>query len=70
MHYFFILVWKTSLDDYPYPDILSPTSPSINMVWAYRDDRLINLPWNLLVEGDVIVLGPSNISPANAKQVR
>eukprot|EP00794_Sanderia_malayensis_P008948 gene8948-9902_t len=50
-------------------DVRCPSSPAITVVWTYRDNQLVNLPWNLLVEGDCIVLGPSEIAPANIEQV-
>ena len=36
----------------------SPRSDSIKLTLVYRDNRLINIPNNLLVEGDVILLSP------------
>ncbi len=50
-------------------DIRSRDSPAITIVWTYRDKQLVNLPWNLLVEGDCIVLGPSEVAPAHVRQV-
>jgi hypothetical protein len=39
-----------------YPDLFMPVSPCISLQWCYRDGKLVNLPWALLVHGDVIVL--------------
>ncbi|OXA57950.1 hypothetical protein Fcan01_07407 [Folsomia candida] len=39
-----------------YPDLFMPVSPCISLQWCYRDGKLVNLPWALLVQGDVIVL--------------
>lgn len=47
----------------------SPPSPSITTVSTYRDNKLIDLPWNLLVEGDIVLLGPSETAPTQIKQV-
>jgi hypothetical protein len=47
-----------------YVDHCTPTSPSISLTHAYRDGELVNVPCNLLVHGDVIVLGPSQSAPA------
>ena len=59
-----------SQEEATYMDMKSPKSPSITTTWTYRDNRLVDLPWNLLVEGDTIVLGPSDIAPAQIRQVK
>lgn len=41
----------------------TPFSPCITLQWTYRDNKLINLPWALLVKGDVILVRPGQISP-------
>ena len=46
-----------------------PPSSSITTVSTYRDSKLVNVPWNLLVEGDIVVLGPSETAPAHIRQV-
>ncbi|KAG1654912.1 Transmembrane protein 94 [Nymphon striatum] len=48
-----------------YPDLELPLSPAINLQWTYRDGSLVNLPWSLLVKGDVIVLHPGHKAPAD-----
>ena len=52
-----------------YIDPCTPPSPSISMVHAYRDNELVNVPCNLLVRGDVVVLGPGHSAPAQVQQV-
>lgn len=42
-----------------YPDLCMPISPCITLQWCFRDGKLVNLPWSLLVPGDVILLQPS-----------
>ncbi|ODN05210.1 hypothetical protein Ocin01_01491 [Orchesella cincta] len=42
-----------------YPDLCMPISPCITLQWCFRDGKLVNLPWALLVPGDVVVLQPS-----------
>ncbi|XP_065065440.1 transmembrane protein 94-like [Rhopilema esculentum] len=60
---------KDDLQGDTYIDIKCPKSPSITMTGTYRDNKLVNLPWNLLVEGDVVVLGPSETAPTQIKQI-
>lgn len=36
-----------------------PISPCITLQWCFRDGKLVNLPWALLVPGDIVVLQPS-----------
>lgn len=45
-----------------YPDLCSPPSPCITLQWTYRDGKLVNLPWALLVKDDIILIRPGNIS--------
>lgn len=47
-------------DETDYPDLYMPVSPCITLQWTYRDGNLVNLPWPLLVPGDVIVINPSH----------
>ncbi|XP_039486468.1 transmembrane protein 94 isoform X3 [Drosophila santomea] len=46
-----------------YPHLSNPMSPCVSLQWTYRDGKIINLPWALLVRGDYIVLRPGHISP-------
>ncbi|KAG8227374.1 hypothetical protein J437_LFUL000382 [Ladona fulva] len=46
-----------------YPHLCSPYSPCITLQWTYRDGHLINLPWALLVAGDVILMRPGQQAP-------
>jgi hypothetical protein len=48
-----------------YPHLCSPFSPCITLQWTYRDGHLINLPWALLVTGDVILIRPGQQVPGN-----
>lgn len=41
-----------------YPDLCSPLSPCITLQWTYRDGKLVNLPWALLVKDDIILMKP------------
>ena len=52
-----------------YVDPCTPPSPSISLVHAYRDDELVSVPCNLLVQGDVVILGPGHLAPAQVQQV-
>lgn len=47
-----------------YPHLCSPLSPCITLQWTYRDGNLVNLPWALLVAGDVVVMRPGQPAPA------
>lgn len=41
-----------------YPDLCSPLSPCITLQWTYRDGKLVNVPWALLVKDDIIFMRP------------
>ncbi|XP_025836465.1 transmembrane protein 94 isoform X2 [Agrilus planipennis] len=59
------LKWVTS----NYPHLLSPYSPCITLQWTYRDGKLVNLPWALLVKGDLILIRPGQIVPGYCEAV-
>ncbi len=42
----------------------SPQSPSISLQPTVRDGAIVNVPWALLVRGDVVVLRPGQSAPA------
>lgn len=46
-----------------YPHLCSPLSPCLTLQWTYRDGRIINLPWALLVASDIIVIKPGQQAP-------
>lgn len=46
-----------------YPNICCPLSPCVTLQWTYRDGRIVNLPWSLLVKGDYIIVRPGQTSP-------
>ena len=52
-----------------YPHLATPSTDSLSLVWTYRKNRLVNVPANLLVQGDVIVLGPGQKCPAKVQLV-
>lgn len=47
----------------------APFSPCITLQWTYRDNKVVNLPWALLVKGDVIVVRPGQVSPGYCESV-
>ncbi|XP_063995307.1 transmembrane protein 94 isoform X2 [Diachasmimorpha longicaudata] len=51
--------WNT--DNYPH--LCSPLSPCVTLQWTYRDGSIVNLPWALLVTGDIIVIRPGQQVP-------
>lgn len=53
-----------------YPHIHSPQSPSITLQPTLRDGNVVNLPWALLVKGDVIVLRPGQPAPGRCKNLK
>ncbi|XP_028171231.1 transmembrane protein 94 isoform X3 [Ostrinia furnacalis] len=55
--------WK----DEHYPHLCAPYSPCVILQWTYRDATIVNLPWALLVEGDVIVLRPGQEVPGHCR---
>ncbi|EZA54621.1 transmembrane protein 94 isoform X2 [Ooceraea biroi] len=46
-----------------YPYLCSPQSPCLTLQWTYRDGEIVNLPWALLVAGDIIVMKPGQQAP-------
>ncbi|XP_040173075.1 transmembrane protein 94 isoform X1 [Anopheles arabiensis] len=52
-----------------YPHLCSPLSPCVTLQWTYRDGRIVNLPWALLVRGDHIVMRPGQVSPGTCREV-
>ena len=51
--------WKSE----NYPHLCSPQSPCLTLQWTYRDGEVVNLPWALLVAGDIIVMKPGQQAP-------
>lgn len=52
-----------------YPHIFSPLSPCVTLQWTYRNGRIVNLPWALLVRGDYIVMRPGQCSPEACTEI-
>ncbi|KAI4456512.1 hypothetical protein MML48_8g00011666 [Holotrichia oblita] len=52
---------KWDLENYPH--LYLPISPCITLQWTYRDNTVVNLPWALLVKGDIILVRPGQLSP-------
>lgn len=50
-----------------YADLYVPASECISLQWTHRDGRLVNLPWILLVHGDVIELRPGREVPCRCR---
>ena len=46
-----------------YPHLHTPLSASAVLQWTYRDDQKVNLPWALLVKGDLILIKPGQLAP-------
>lgn len=45
-----------------------PYSPSVTLQWTQRDGVLVNLPWALLVKGDIVLLKPGQTSPCHVSR--
>ena len=58
--------WKSE----NYPHLHSPQSPSITLQPAIRDGKMVNLPWALLVKGDVIILRPGQSAPGRCRSLQ
>ncbi|XP_050541863.1 transmembrane protein 94 isoform X2 [Daktulosphaira vitifoliae] len=52
-----------------YPHLCMPFSPSVTLQWTQRDGILVNLPWALLVKGDIVLLKPGQTSPCHATRL-
>ncbi|XP_044574421.1 transmembrane protein 94 isoform X2 [Cotesia glomerata] len=46
-----------------YPHLCTPLSPCVTLQWTYRDNVIVNLPWALLVTGDIIIIKPGQQVP-------
>lgn len=46
-----------------FPNLCVPFSPCITLQWTYRDNRIVNVPWALLVKNDIVVIRAGQISP-------
>lgn len=52
-----------------YPNVCSPLSPCVTLQWTFRDGKIVNLPWALLVRGDVIVIRPGQSAPGECTEI-
>ncbi|CAB4063191.1 unnamed protein product [Lepeophtheirus salmonis] len=52
-----------------YPNLNTPYSSSIKLQWTQRDGYKVNLPWSLLVKGDLIYLRPGQEAPGLCKSL-
>lgn len=52
-----------------YPNVSNPMSPCVTLQWTYRDGKIVNLPWALLVKGDVIVIRPGQSAPGYCVEI-
>ncbi|XP_050421930.1 transmembrane protein 94 isoform X2 [Adelges cooleyi] len=52
-----------------YPHLCMPYSPSVTLQWTQRDGSLVNLPWALLVKGDIVLLKPGQTSPCHVTRL-
>ncbi|KAK9888015.1 hypothetical protein WA026_000299 [Henosepilachna vigintioctopunctata] len=54
---------KVNWQEENYPSLFMPSSPCITLQWTFREGKLINLPYSLLVKDDIILVTPGQISP-------
>lgn len=52
-----------------YPHLCCPLSPCVALQWTYRDGKIVNLPWALLVRGDYIVMRPGQVAPGLCTEI-
>ncbi|CAD7091091.1 unnamed protein product [Hermetia illucens] len=52
-----------------YPHKWCPLSPCVSLQWTYRDGKMVNLPWSLLVNGDYIVMRPGQVAPGPCTEI-
>lgn len=55
--------------DQNYPNLCSPLSPCVTLQWTYRDGKIVNLPWALLVQGDLVLMRPGQVSPGPCTEI-
>ena len=53
-----------------YPHLHTPPSASLVLQWTMRDGHLVNLPWALLVKGDLMVLREGQPAPGLCSAVQ
>ena len=52
-----------------FPHLHTPLSASATLQWTLRDGKKVNVPWSLLVEGDVILIKPGQICPGKCSSI-
>jgi hypothetical protein len=52
-----------------YPNLCSPLSPCVTLQWTYRNGKIVNLPWALLVRQDYIVMRPGQLAPGPCTEI-
>ena len=52
-----------------YPHVHTPVSASIILQLTVRDGSIVNLPWSLLVTGDIVILRPGQSAPAHCRRL-
>lgn len=55
--------------DVNFPNLYCPMSPCVTLQWTYRDKRIVNLPWALLVKGDHIIIRPGQVAPGLCNEI-
>ncbi|XP_053607404.1 transmembrane protein 94 isoform X2 [Plodia interpunctella] len=62
-----IAIKRSKWNEEHFPHLCAPFSPCVILQWTYRDATIVNLPWALLVEGDVVVLRPGQEVPGHCQ---
>ncbi|KAL3997907.1 putative integral membrane protein [Acanthocheilonema viteae] len=57
-------------EDFEYEHLYTPPSDAISLQWTHRDHKLVNVPWMLLVDGDIIELRAGQSSPCRCMSQR
>lgn len=52
-----------------YPNVSNPMSPCVTLQWTYRDGKIVNLPYALLIKNDVIVIRPGQSAPGDCTEL-
>jgi len=52
-----------------FPNLYTPHSPSVSLQWTIRDGQLINVPNVLLAKGDIVIMRPGHVAPADVETV-
>jgi hypothetical protein len=64
-----LLKTRDSVRELECSDLFEPSSECIHLQWTFRDEKLVNIPWMLLVPGDKIHMRPGREAPCLCREL-